>query len=218
MIVKLPLMSAEARGAIGGLVYNTWRGKNVVKINTSPTGQGTEKRLAAQAILSAVSKLWAGLTDQQRAAWSQYAIDHPVTNWTGSPGRNTGMNWFCKCNVELSRFSIATISDPPVVAAPSPLTGLVLSIDAADIKISWDYPPPAGGMAEAFGVGPLSKGVSARLEQCQYVTAFGTGPPPPHVIWAGAAVGRYTVFARNIDIATGLVSTWTSDFLDYVAP
>jgi len=120
-----------------------------------------------------------------------------------------------KCNVELARFDIAPVTTPPVTAAPDALTGLELTIDGTDIKIGWDYPPPAGGMAEAFLVGPHSAGVTPKIERAQYKTAFGTGPPPPHVLVASAAVGRYTVFARNIDAATGLVSSWTSDFIDF---
>ncbi len=94
--VKNPLFSQEARGGIAGLVYNTWRGINYVKTNTSPTGQGTALRLAAQALMTAISKLWQTATDANRTAWGQYAIDHPVTDWTGSPKRLTGMNWFMK--------------------------------------------------------------------------------------------------------------------------
>lgn len=214
--VKNPLLSMEARGGIGGLVYNTWRGINYVKTNTSPTGQGTPKRLAAQALLVTIAVLWKGISDVQRAAWGVYAADHPVADWTGSPKRLTGQNFFMKCNVQLSRFDLATISDPPATAAPSPMTGLTLAVNGADLEIDWTYPPAAGGMCDVYAVGPISAGVAARIEQAQYKTAYGTGPPGPHVIFTAATPGRYTVFARNYDIATGLVSTWVSAFCDMV--
>jgi len=216
--VKNPLLSMEARGGIGGLVYNTWRGINYVKTNTSPTGQGTEKRLAAQGIMSTVSKLWQQLEDAQRAAWSQYAIDHPVADWTGAPKRLTGMNWFAKLNCQLKRFDLATIEDPPADPAPDPLTGFTISANGANIDVTWDYPPPAGGMADIFLVGPHSAGVTGKLEMAHYQSAYGTGPPPPQVLVTAAATGRYTAFGRNFNQTTGQVSTWLSDSLDFTPP
>jgi len=213
--VKNPLFSQEARGGIGGLVYNTWRGINYVKTNTSPTGQGTAKRLIAQAIMSFASKLWQGLENAQRAAWSQYAIDHPVPDWTGTPKRLTGMNWFVMLNSQLKRFDLTPIEDPPVDPDPSPLTGFALSKDGANITVTWDSPPPEGGMCDIFLVGPHSAGVTGKIQMAKYKTAFGTGPPPPQVLVTDAAVGRYTAFARNFNQTTGQVSTWVSAFLDF---
>lgn len=212
--VKNPLLSMEARGGIGGLVYNTWRGINTVKTNTSPTGQGTAKRLAAQAMLSTVSKLWQALTDVNRALWNQYAQDHPVADWTGAPKRLTGQNWFMKCNVQLSLQGNANITAPPVVPAPDPTTGLALSKDVADLFITWTTPVAASLNLICFLTGPNSEGVSARLEQAQFEKAIGANAADPLVLRAAAPIGRWTVFVKVMDSATGLCSTITSAYFD----
>jgi hypothetical protein len=212
--LKNPLFSQEARGGIGGLVYNTWRGISYVKTNTSPTGQGTPKRLAAQALIFQISKEWKSLSDVARAAWAQYAQDHPITSWTGAPMRITGQNWFMKCNVQLAIQGNAHITSPPVADAPDPAVGVTLSKDAADLFIDWTTPVAANLNLIFFLVGPLSAGVSAKVEKSKYQITYGANAAAPIVLKAAAPVGRYTVFAKVMDPTTGLTSTWTSDFFD----
>lgn len=212
--VKNPLFSQEARGGIAGLVYNTWRGINTVKTNTSPTGQGTAKRLAAQALVTAISKEWATIGDTARAAWSQYAIDHPVTDWTGSPKRLTGMNWFMSCNIQLAIQGSAHITDPPTDPAPDPPTGIVMTKDLLNLNVDWTTPVAATLNIVFFLAGPLSKGRAAKLEQAQYQITYTASSAAPVVLKTAAPVGRYTVFARVMDPTTGLTSTWVSAFFD----
>jgi hypothetical protein len=212
--VKNPLFSQEARGAVGGLIYNTWRGINYVKTNTSPTGQGTAKRLAAQAVLTTVAKLWGALTNERRAAWNQYAIDHPVTNWTGTPERLTGMNWFCKCAVANTLATETIVNDPPVAAAPAAITGLMISQNVLDLNIEWTTPSAAGKHVIVFLAGPLSKGVTAKLEQAKFEKRLDSDDGAPSALRVAATAGRYTAFAKVLDPATGLCSTWMSDLVD----
>lgn len=215
--VKNPLFSQEARGGVAGLVYNTWRGINTVKTNTSPTGQGTVKRLAAQAKISAVSKLWATLTDVQRAAWSQYATDHPVTDWTGSPKRLTGMNWFVMCNINLELVGSANVLNAPTIAAPDPTTGFAMASATHNLQCTWTTPTAATAYIVLFVAGPLSAGRTAKLENAKLSGAFAASTTPPHIIAATPAVGRYTGFAKVIDTTTGLASTWQSSLIDVTA-
>lgn len=212
--VKNPLLSLEARGGIGGLVYNTWRGINTVKTNTSPTGQGTPGRLAAQALLSALSKLWAVILDADRASWNQYAVDHPVPDWTGSPKRLTGMNWFMRCLTQIRRVGGADIDAAPLVAAPDPIVGLTLSKVTTDLSITFTSPTGAALWLDAWVAGPLSKGRQAKIEQAKptLLTSAATGTVQDLI--PAAPAGRYTCFARIIDEATGLSSTWVSAFFD----
>ena len=213
--VKNPLLSMEARGGIGGLVYNTWRGINTVKTNTSPTGQGTAKRLAAQGLISMVSADWQTLSDATRASWNQYATDHPVPDWTGSPKRLTGMNWFVSCNIILTRMGATAITAPPVVAAPNPIVGLTLAKATTDINVAWSAPVAAGDMIEFWCAGPQSAGRIIKIEQCQYLDSTTTATEQPYTLIEDAVVARYTVFARVDSLTTGLVSTWQSAVFDY---
>jgi hypothetical protein len=212
--VKNPLFSQEARGGIGGLVYNTWRGQNYVKTNTSPTGQGTAKRLAAQAIITTVSKLWQGLSDAQRAAWSQYAIDHPVTDWTGSPKRLTGMNWYMSCNSQLTRITASLIDDPPSAAGPDPVVDWAITDTTGDLTATWTSPTAPGDILDVSLVGPISAGVQAKIEKSLFLVFAAPSASQPLTLVSSAAVGRYTAFVKVIQGASGLVSTVVSSYAD----
>lgn len=214
--VKNPLLSMEARGGIGGLVFNTWRGINYVKTNTSPTGQGTAKRLAAQALLIQVAQQWKTITDVQRTAWGVYAADHPVTDWTGAPKRLTGQNWYMKCNVQLARQGNALIDDPPAVAAPDAATGIALSQDVNDLFIDWTTPVAANMTLICHLVGPHSVGVTGKIEMAQFEKALSANSAAPIVLKATPGTGRYTVFVKVMSSVTGLCSSWVSDFFDLV--
>jgi hypothetical protein len=212
--VKNPLFSMEARGGIGGLVFNTWRGVNYVKTNTSPTGQGTAKRLAAQALIFTWSKVWQTIGDVARAAWNQYATDHPVTDWSSKAKRLTGMNWYISCNIQLARLGLAAMVNPPALVAPDPLTGMTLAYLADNITISWTTPATGEYNIELFMVGPISRGISPKIQRASFLrTALPTDFAGVQIVSAAVA-GRYTVFARVVCRNTGLVSTWLSAFAD----
>ncbi len=212
--VKNPLMSQEARGGIGGFVYNTWRGISYVKTNTSPTGQGTALRLLAQSLMTSVSKLWKGLTDAQRAAWSQFGTDHPVTDWTGSPKRLTGMNWFCKCNILLKKIGQPTVSAAPTIAAPSPPTGLNLTYGTNAVWASWTGPLYSTQSIMFNATPSQSAGIEGKLEQSSYASYCTCSTSNPVAIVSTPPAGRVTVFAKVIDHATGLPSPYISDYID----
>lgn len=212
--VKNPLLSLEARGALNGMVYNTWRGISYVKVNTSPTGQGTPLRLQAQATLADVSNDWKGLTDVQRDGWRQYAIDHPVTDWTGNPKRLTGMNWFIRCNVMRSRLGLAIVATAPVVAAPDPVVDLGLTQNLLNLEVGWTDPSADTHYVEFRIAGPLSAGVEAKIEQSHFQMFLAGDAITPHIIVPGHLAGRYTVWARSVLAANGLASTWLSATLD----
>ena len=213
--VKNPLMSLEARGGIGGLVYNTWRGINTVKTNTSPTGQGSAGRLAAQALLSTISKKWQNLSDADRAGWNQYAIDHTLPDWTGSPKRITGFNWYVMCATQQQRCGTTPTNPPPSALQPNAITGLVMTKATVDLKIAWTAPVGAGLKIDVWLVGPQSAGRQGRLEMAKPTMLAAATTGTAVTLKAAAVAGRYTAFARMIDTATGLTSPWVSCLFDF---
>jgi hypothetical protein len=192
------------------LVYNTWRGINTVKTNTSPTGQGTTKRLAAQARLSLVSKLWQGLTAPQRTGWSQYAIDHPVTDWTGSPKRLTGSNWFCKCNTLLNIIGQAVVNSAPGVAAPNAPTGLVFTYATQAVYANYATIGYSTQSLMVSFTAPQSAGITGKRESASYATFSLANAVRPTLVLPNPAAGTLTGFCKVVDHATGLESTEVS--------
>ena len=214
MKLKMPMFSVEARGTVGGITYNTWRGINYAKTCTSPTGQGTGPRLVAQGLLIAAAKLWATIGNGNRAAWNQWATDHPVSSWTGTPERLTGMNWFVRCNVTLARLGLAAVLTAPAAAAPDPIVGFAVSNPADYIQVAWSAPQTGSYKMDWFGVGPISKGIAPKIQRCHWLGFQNPTDFAGAILITPSNPGRYTIFGRVISTISGLSSAWISGFAD----
>lgn len=112
-VVTWPLSSGEARGRVGGLIYNTWRGRSYVKSYKLPKTEFSDPQIDARGITANLTARWQAISDQKRATWAQFAADHPLPSWTGSPKRLSGYNWYVKTNWHLFFDQTTTIDDPP---------------------------------------------------------------------------------------------------------
>ena len=120
-----PLHSSEARGKVGGLVINSWRGFSTVKAKHAPAQPRSAAQLAARAILVQASRQWQTSADQ--ASWNAYATTHTMTDWTNSPKRLTGANWFTMLFVRLTRRAQPPLTAAPTTLAPDPATSVSLT-------------------------------------------------------------------------------------------
>jgi hypothetical protein len=205
-----PLLSGAARGKANGQIYNVWRGIAYCKKFTSPSQPRTTKQLAARSLLSSFVAAWKALSSVQRAAWDTYAADHLVTDWTGTPLRLTGQNWFIACNVNANRMGGTAISSPPTTAAPAAPAGVAFSKVSTDIKVTWTSPSTGTTKIEIRSQGPHSAGAKGRYPKSLYLIALVATTTVPAVCYAAAPVGVYTFWYRVSDPATGLVSLWQS--------
>jgi len=208
-----PLLSVEARGRMGGLVYNTWHGVSYVKAHSGPNQPNTAAQLDARARLVTVGAGWRLLTQVQRDAWSVYADAHPEADWTGNPLRLTGQNWYMRCNVQLSRRSLDLIDSPPAVAAPDAITGWVAALTVADLTVAWTAPVETD-IIDMWALGPVSTGVDPKFEHATFYDAEIADQVTPHIIVLDVPNGRWRAWGRVVDIATGLTSPWQSSIVD----
>lgn len=203
-----PLNSSEARGRVGGLVYNTWRGIRTVKTHTDPAHQDDPKRQAHKNVVQAAGLRWQTLTDLQRAAWHHYANEHPDLDWTGRPLRLAGFHWYVRIQVRMIDAGWDYIDDPP-----SDFCRLTINVFTAEqvgnlVRLVWDLPitdPLDEYQIAFFRTKPLSPGRNPTLHDAYYLQyalyAWGT------IDDEGPAPGTYTYWARPIRI-NGTVATW----------
>jgi hypothetical protein len=79
--------------------------------------------------MAAGSQAWQALTAGQRLAWKEWAAENPALNALGLSITLTGHQAFCG---NFSRMTLAgqtTLSAPPIVPAPTPLTSITLTSD-----------------------------------------------------------------------------------------
>jgi hypothetical protein len=208
--VLSPLHSSEARGRVGGLVYNTWRGIRTVKTHTDPDHEDDPKRVAHKLIVQAAGARWRDLTGEQRAAWTAFADLHPETDWTGTPKRLAGYHWYVRVQTKRQDLDVGYNDTPPVDQVLCSISRLVIFTSFGDAYLQWD---PAGPYdpdttrVEIYATGPHSPGRSPTLHEA---TRFGYGDMVTGFTYIGGTPGDWmTYFARPI-LTSGLMGPWAS--------
>lgn len=137
--VTQPLGSAEARGSVGGLVYNTWRGLHTVKTRSGPGTYGTQKQEAGKVLLYAANDAWAALDQADRDAWNDWAAHQRLPQWTGTDKRITGHNWFLRCHIQQARCFSSITMVIPIDPISHTLTNPVLVSYFGDTSLQWNW-------------------------------------------------------------------------------
>lgn len=207
--VLAPLMAAEARGKVGGLVYNTWRGVRYVKIKTAPAQPRSQRQLDIRAFAIGLARLWQTIGSTAQDAWRAYATTHTEINWTNSPVRLTGANWFLRCNTRLLDIPKPAITDPPALPAPQPIGLFVATGAAGQIDLTWTATADWGDYVQVFLQGPHSAGAIGSIVKAKF-NSWLQGPSGAGSL-TGLQPGVYDVWVRIVYQDTGLASTWVTD-------
>lgn len=143
-LVKNPLMSAEARGSIGGITYSMSYAGPVCKIKAHPPTRMRSLQPHNRARLGWLARQWGGLTDAQRDSWEAWAEDHPEPDRFGGTFIMSGINALCKLNYQALRLiSGKTLmslppEDPPA-ASLATLTVVTGATNPGEIDLTWTH-------------------------------------------------------------------------------
>lgn len=169
--VTQPLGSAEARGSVGGLTYNTWRGLHTVKTRSGPATQKSELQLLAIARIEEADAVWIAQTQATRDKWNAWAAAQRFPSWTGTDKRITGHNWFVKLYIAQLRI----FGDPGLVFPPDPISIELrtpyLDTVVGNVQVVWEndlWPDPSLFCVEAWTHKPTSAGRQPYLKLAQF--------------------------------------------------
>ena len=218
-MVKLldPLGSGEARGKLGGTVYNTWRGIHYARSSSSPANPNSPRRLAARAITRQLTARWQLITDIERSWWNDYASSHPLVSWNTATKRLTGFNWFVRANFQRVSMSLSVLDTPPVDPAPPALTLFEASQNLAEIDLSWNLSVDLSSSRQKVDIWvsrPCSPGRAPKIQDCKRLAIvdgddYGFVVPP-------LSPANYGFFARTLDSDSGLSSPWMMTTISFV--
>lgn len=200
-IVTGPLHSSEARGAVGGLVYNTHRGRAYVKANVTPATQYSAEQIASRAVMVDVIGQWQSITDAQRADWHHFATMHPLPSWTGSDKRISGWNWFAKVNYRLAYMGEGMLDNPPNQITGFIFSGTITRTGPLKFDITWTAASPAPDPAWSFWfrkVGPHSTGAHPSIKLAK-LTIIGFEQTAEQT-FSVATIGAYTVYVTPVSL------------------
>jgi hypothetical protein len=151
---------------------------------------------------------WKSLTDAQRLTWTNYAITHTEVDFSGSPVRLTGLNWFCRCSIRLLDQTKAIVLTAPITDPPASVAAAVATPGAGTMSIAFTAFGGTDTTVEAWAVQGRGAGVSPKITMAKFKQR-GPGETTPLVV-TGLAAGFCTIFLRAISETTGLCSMWVS--------
>lgn len=203
--VTAPLHSSEARGRLGGICYNTWRGISTVKAQKAPCQPRTERQLFIRSIGVKLVRLWQNLTSAQRLTWNDYAPLHIETDGMGSPKRLSGLNWYTRLNSRLQQLSISPVSTAPATSAPGAPSSLVATGGSGQIGLAFTAMPTSLNFW-IHDDGPHSPGRQGSFARAAFLTTFTTASTTATI--TGLAAGQHDLFVRAVSRTDGQASTW----------
>lgn len=111
------LMVGAASGKLGSVVASHNKGGQYLRARVVPSGAVASA--AQQSVRNAVGSLAAAwgseLDDDQRAGWSEYALNVTTTNKLGDAIQISGQNWYIACNTPRLQAELARIDDAPTI-------------------------------------------------------------------------------------------------------
>lgn len=126
-IVKDPFLSGKARGSIGGITATIGIGGPVMKTKPIPVRRVRSTQPRNRSILGFLSREWGTLTDVERQAWRDYAVDNPRTNPFGDSFIMSGINAYTSLNATILRLDGAGSENdlPPAAESPASIESFI---------------------------------------------------------------------------------------------
>lgn len=211
--VTQPLMSLGARGKMGALIFNQWRGFNTVKAYTAPVQPGSAEQLAMRALIGDAVAAWTALSSANRQSWIDFAPLHLESDWTGSQKRLTGQNWFVRGYCFNTLCGVAPLDAAPSDPAPAALVGAGFALVAGPpkkITLTWTAPVAATSFLQIWQTPALSVGRVPKFPIAEEIATIPASTTSPYDVVNPVTPGRYGFWVRVIDTLTSLASQWTS--------
>jgi hypothetical protein len=112
-LVKFGAVVAELRGSLNGDVFSRNRWGAYVRSQPLYADNPSHKQLDQRALVEKISQAWRTLSDEQRATWAGFALQHPTTNVFGDQTYLSGFAIFMQRNLVIQQTGNSGISLPP---------------------------------------------------------------------------------------------------------
>jgi len=156
-------------GSIGGATYSHNRGGAYIRKRSVPVNPNTAKQQTIRTQMATVSGEWAGLTDNQRTLWTDWAEVNPIIDTLGQSIILSGQSAFVMLNTRLVNSAQASLQVPPVGTGPDQL-GTVTVTATAPGTVSIAYTGTVLGAGEKMMVWqtlPATAGRNPNLNQAR---------------------------------------------------
>lgn len=105
---------ADARGSVGGVVLSRGYSGPIMTTRKTPCNPRSVRQSISRSRLGSSAKVWANrLTDEERAAWKNFAALNPVVNIMGDVMVISGIAMFTRLNTNIAQMGGDPITIPP---------------------------------------------------------------------------------------------------------
>jgi len=163
MKVKMPMLSAEARGAISGVEFRQGIYGPMVGLKSLATPQNTPMGLLRRSQMSRAHRAYEALSEQDKAAWELYA--QPPAN-----GRNT----FIAAYLRFKMLYTTPILSPLPSVPNNPLAHLRVTPiveETGSVNVTWNNWSGAQGWLLMFLLPTFSHRQSPTLSKMKFIGA-----------------------------------------------
>lgn len=122
---------ADASGSFGGVTASHGRAGQYLRARVVPTNPSSSAQVEIRTIFGNLASAWQTLTQDQRDAWTTYAINVPVTDTLGDPLTLTGQQMYVRCNTARIQAQLARVDDGPTIFALDSLSVVAITPSAA---------------------------------------------------------------------------------------
>jgi len=211
------LLSADARGKIGGLVLSRAYSGTTMRAHAIPVNKRSLLQVRKRAQFATAGTAWKVLSNGNRAAWAALALTVTWTNTLGQPYTPTAQQLFTSCAANLLAASLPIVETPPSVAPTLPvITDLTTYSDGAT---NWGLTVSFTGSATgkylaAYAFSPQQVALSSyrlNLMRYMYASALAEGnvaiTDEYVAVFGSNPEGVFVGAARVVDSATGFAGS-----------
>jgi IPT/TIG domain len=232
-LVKYGPIVDLVEGSIGGTTFGQGTSGPTARRRAGPGNQRTASQLTARSNQIAAAKLWATLTNLQRAEWSSAAAALAAANAVGRKYTRTGFALFCACNVTLGAAGLTMITDAPTTAEPATLTDVAIQPTMSGSQTTnmfawWNSGTPTSA-AIKLEIGPAtSQGATPTRQWLKRITTIAPSTAPPIDVTADyekvfgdlPQTSGYKMLARftPVDATTGIAGCPSEYTLSIATP
>lgn len=116
MKIKFGSIVTDGSGKLGGHVFSKNRGGNYIRTNKVPSNPRTAAQILARSRFGQASAGWRALTENQRAAWAEFAANNPYSDSLGDQRHLSASSAYTRSANNLMNVGKVPISTPVEVS------------------------------------------------------------------------------------------------------
>lgn len=144
----MKILDVPRSGSYQGITSSRNRFGQYVRTRATPVNPASSFQGVVRARLAGNAAAWRTLTGDQMAGWLSLGLLMSRTDSLGQVYNLTGFQAYCSVNNNLVASGSATIADAPLLATPSALESLTITLDTGTFSVAYTPTPlPADTVA-----------------------------------------------------------------------